>query len=139
MDQLAILDPRTIISLKLKQLIERTPLDSRLGLSAPFQAKVKKISAVYVPIEPEEVLLELLIKARSAPKKNWKMEETNYLVYVIDKYCLANDADVDLLDCADWQNISEYLPGRTADSCQFRFLAIIPSSVTDTPWNHPER
>jgi hypothetical protein len=67
-------------------------------------------------------------------RKNWKSDETNYLVYVIDKYCLVNGTDLDHLEPIDWQNISQYLPGRTAESCQFRFLSLTPHSITNTPW-----
>jgi hypothetical protein len=84
--------------------------------------------------------MELIDKTLgSSPRKNWKLDETNYLIYIADKHCLLHQINVNDLDSADWENIAEFLPGRTGNSCQFRFLSLAPKSISDTPWLPEER
>jgi len=35
-------------------------------------------------------------------RKNWKNEETNYLFYIIDKYCILNELQPNNLKPGDW-------------------------------------
>jgi hypothetical protein len=36
-------------------------------------------------------------------KKNWKVEEINYLIFIIDKYCYRNQREIDDLSSLDWE------------------------------------
>ncbi len=115
-------------------------MEWRSGLSEVLDVRVKKLVESYTPIEPLEVLESLLDKTPLLQtRKNWKLEETNYLLFVIDKYCLVKSLHLEDFDLSDWDHISQYLPGRTAEACQFRFLALAPSSITSTPWSCEER
>lgn len=67
-------------------------------------------------------------------RKNWKVDETSYLLLIMEKYCCLKETLPECFDENDWQTISEYIPGRTAAACQFRFLALVPPSVSTLPW-----
>ena len=140
MSQLPIFSQKTDLLNKLNLLQEQIPLEHRRGLSVPFRSKIQRISELYSSIEPRSVLLELLEKSSgNTSRKNWKFDETSYLIYIIDKYCLLHQIDTDTLEVLDWEHISEYLPGRSANSCQFRFLSLVPNSISDAPWLCSER
>ena len=86
------------------------------------------------------MLHQLLDKTSPASlRKNWKYEETSYLIFVLDKYCLRHQADPEQLDALDWDNIAQLLPGRSGSCCRFRFLSLAPTSITETPWLDFER
>ena len=106
MDQLPILETNTTILKRLSQLLSEVPQDLRNGLSINFRTRVKKVSEFFSSIEPEEILHELIEKtSATGPRKNWKYDETNYLIYIIDKYCLVHQINPDTLDAFDWEKI----------------------------------
>lgn len=72
------------------------PIDQRTGFSDIFTSKTRKVVESSTVVAPREILEGLIAKTcLSLPRKNWKLDETNYLLYVIDKYCLLHHINFD--------------------------------------------
>jgi hypothetical protein len=105
---------------------------SSLGTKKPVEA--------YTPFEAREVLLRLLQRgAASCGRKNWKAEETGYLVFVAELWAELQGFAVSGLSVEEWDKIGELVPGRSGGSCQFRYLALFSSAVSRVPWSSYER
>lgn len=90
--------------------------------------------------EAEAILARLIEKAKSpAARKNWKQDETNYLLFVVEKYSRAHSCSVEQLTLGDWSAISQLVPTRDAAACRFRFLSLTPASISHVPWSEIER
>lgn len=94
----------------------------------------------YAPFEAREVLLRLLQRGSiSCGRKNWKAEETGYLVFVAELWAELRGVAASGLSVEDWEKVGELVPGRNGASCQFRYLAMFSSAVSRVPWSSYER
>jgi hypothetical protein len=62
------------------------------------------------------------------------------LVYLIEKFStLRKISNLTELDSSIWDDISDYLPGRSSNDCKYKILSLTASTITNIPWSSEER